>query len=130
MCIQNCPQTNLLYVFLTNCRSNATYHSEKFLLLVVDSQFFVELRPPLVRINLRVTTTNGVTTMSAVPLTDSVADIRERKEKVVESVKHLGIATLYACLVFVLSMTAFLGSSYFLVPAPEHQSIATNFSND
>ena len=68
--------------------------------------------------------------MSAVPLTDSVADIRERKEKVVESVKHLGIATLYACLVFVLSMTAFLGSSYFLVPAPEHQSIASNFSND
>ena len=68
--------------------------------------------------------------MSAVPLTDSVADIRERKEKVVESVKHLGIATLYACLVFVLSMTAFLGSSYFLVPAPEHQSITNNLSND
>lgn len=68
--------------------------------------------------------------MSAVPLTDSVADIKERKEKVVESIKHLGIATLYACLVFILSMTAFLGSSYFLVPAPDYQSIATNFSND
>ena len=82
------------------------------------------------RINERPTNTNGVILMSAVPLTDSVADIRERKEKCFKSVKHLAIATLYACLVFVLSMTAFLGSSYFLIPAPEHQSIATNFLND
>ena len=72
--------------------------------------------------------------MSAVPLTDSLSDIAERKERMREVLKQIGLSGVYACMVFVLSTVAFLGSSYYLshltpdTVAP--QSMATNFANE
>ena len=68
--------------------------------------------------------------MSAVPLTDSLQDIAERKEWIHNSLKQLGIAGVYACGVLVLSTIAFFGSKYYLSQIPlkltNQQSIATN----
>ena len=72
--------------------------------------------------------------MSAEPLTDSLSDIAERKERMRELFKNIGLSGVYACAVFVLSTAAFLGSSYYLshltpdTAAP--QSMATNFANE
>ena len=46
--------------------------------------------------------------MSAEPLTDSLSDIAERKERMLELVKRIGLTGVYACAVFVLSTAAFL----------------------
>ena len=60
--------------------------------------------------------------MSAEPLTDSLSDIAERKERMLELVKRIGLTGVYACAVFVLSTAAFLGSSYYLSQlTPEKQ---------
>lgn len=68
--------------------------------------------------------------MSAVPLTDSLQDIAERKEWIQNSLKQLGIAGVYACGILVLSTVAFFGSKYYLSQIPltltDQQSIATN----
>ena len=37
--------------------------------------------------------------MSAVPLTDSLADIAERKEKMIVLFKHVGMSGVYLCAV-------------------------------
>ncbi len=72
--------------------------------------------------------------MNAVPLTDSLSDIAERKEKMLDLLKKIGLLGVYACAVFVLSTAAFLGSRYYLsqltpdTAAP--QSIATNFATE
>ena len=72
--------------------------------------------------------------MSAEPLTDSLSDIAERKERMLELVKRIGLTGVYACAVFVLSTVAFLGSSYYLSQlTPDTagpQSMATNFTNE
>jgi len=69
--------------------------------------------------------------MSAVPLTDRLQDIAERKEWIQNSLKQLGIAGVYAFGVLVLSTVAFFGSKYYLSQIPvkltDQQSIATNF---
>ena len=69
--------------------------------------------------------------MTAVPLTDSVQDIADRKQRMLNSLKQIGIAGIYACAVLVLSTVAFLGSRYYLSQLPVEptgsQSIATNF---
>ena len=71
--------------------------------------------------------------MSAVPLTDSLADIAERKEKMIVLFKHVGMSGVYLCAVIALSTMAFLGSRYYLSQMTNDiaglQSIATNFSN-
>ena len=72
--------------------------------------------------------------MSAVPLTDSLADIAERKRNMFVLLKHVGMSGVYLCGVIALSTIAFLGSKYYLnkmtkdIAAP--QSIATNFSHE
>lgn len=72
--------------------------------------------------------------MSAVPLTDSLADIAERKRNMFVLLKHVGMSGVYLCAVIALSTIAFLGSKYYLnkmtkdIAAP--QSIATNFSHE
>ena len=74
--------------------------------------------------------------MSAVPLTESLSDIAERKKKMRDVLKQIGLSGVYACVVFVLSTVAFLGSSYYLshltpntnTAAP--QSMATHFANE
>ena len=76
----------------------------------------------------------GEEIMSAVPLTDSLADIAERKEKMIVLFKHVGMSGVYLCAVIALSTIAFVGSRYYLsqmtndIAGP--QSIATNFSNE
>ncbi len=72
--------------------------------------------------------------MNAIPLTDSLTDIAERKERMLELLKQLGLTGVYACAVLALSTAAFLGSHYYLsqlTPAlTGTQSIATNFANE
>jgi hypothetical protein len=72
--------------------------------------------------------------MSAEPLTDSLSDIAERKERMLELVKRIGLTGVYACAVFVLSTAAFLGSSYYLSQLTSEtagpQSMATNYTNE
>ncbi|HBU36603.1 MAG TPA: hypothetical protein DEB70_02245 [Planctomycetaceae bacterium] len=72
--------------------------------------------------------------MSAVPLTDSLSDIAERKKRMLDLLKKIGLSGVYACVVFALSAAAFLGSSYYLSHLASDiaasQSIATNFATD
>ena len=72
--------------------------------------------------------------MNAIPLTDSLTDIAERKERMLELLKRIGLTGVYACTILALSTAAFLGSHYYLSQlAPDltgTQSIATNFANE
>jgi hypothetical protein len=69
--------------------------------------------------------------MSAVPLTESLEDIEERKRRMLHCLKQAGITGVYACAILVLSSVAFLSSKYYLSQLPLEvtgpQSIATNF---
>ncbi len=72
--------------------------------------------------------------MNAVPLTDSLSDIAERKERMLDLLKRIGLTGVCACGIVALSTVAFLGSRYYLgqltLDAAGQQSIATNFTND
>ncbi len=69
--------------------------------------------------------------MSAVPLTESLEDIAERKRWMLRCLKQVGMTGAYACVILVLSSAAFLSSRYYLSQLPLEitgpQSIATNF---
>ncbi|MDG1991993.1 MAG: hypothetical protein P8J43_05980 [Pirellulales bacterium] len=72
--------------------------------------------------------------MNAVPLTDSLSDIAESKERMMDLLKRIGLTGVYACAIFALSTAAFLGSSYYLsqltLDTAAPQSIATNFADE
>jgi len=72
--------------------------------------------------------------MNAIPLTDSLTDIAERKERMLEFLKQIGLTGVYACAVLALSTAAFLGSHYYLSQLTPDiagtQSIAANFADE